>query len=135
VAAAFGLAAALSVVVLGDESGYSASHTQKMKLAAIEAMWETEPRPAPFTAIRLSRPGGARDPLRGRHPLGDGPDRHAVADRGNPRHQRSGRIRAGPRGIIAYDALMTIREQRDADPARGARDLRGAFGDLGFAFC
>ena len=29
VASAFGLAAALSVVVLGDESGYSASHTQK----------------------------------------------------------------------------------------------------------
>jgi cytochrome d ubiquinol oxidase subunit I len=42
----------LSVVVLGDESGYSASHTQKMKLAAIEAMWETQPRrPRPFTAI------------------------------------------------------------------------------------
>jgi cytochrome d ubiquinol oxidase subunit I len=44
VAASFGLASALSVVVLGDESGYSASHTQKMKLAAIEAMWETERR-------------------------------------------------------------------------------------------
>ena len=51
VASAFGLASALSVVVLGDESGYSASHTQKMKLAAIEAMWETHEAPAPFTAI------------------------------------------------------------------------------------
>ena len=43
VAAAFGLASALSVVVLGDESGYTTSQNQKMKLAAIEALWETEP--------------------------------------------------------------------------------------------
>lgn len=49
VAAAFGLASAFSVVVLGDESGYTAGQSQKMKLAAIEAMWETEPAPAGFT--------------------------------------------------------------------------------------
>ncbi|MCA8880231.1 MAG: cytochrome ubiquinol oxidase subunit I [Rhodobacteraceae bacterium] len=51
VAASFGLASALSVVVLGDESGYLASEHQKMKLASIEAMWETEPAPAAFTAF------------------------------------------------------------------------------------
>ncbi|OEZ99833.1 cytochrome ubiquinol oxidase subunit I [Duganella phyllosphaerae] len=51
VAAAFGLAASLSVAVLGDESGYQSSEHQKMKLAAIEAMWETEPAPAAFTAF------------------------------------------------------------------------------------
>jgi len=49
VAASFGLASALSVVVLGDESGYTAGFSQKMKIAAIEAMWETEPPPASFT--------------------------------------------------------------------------------------
>src|ERR1700761_767116 len=51
VAASFGLARALSVVVLGDESGYTAGHSQKMKLAAIEAMWPTEPAPATFTLV------------------------------------------------------------------------------------
>lgn len=51
VAAAFGLASSLSVVVLGDESGYALTDNQKMKLAAIEAMWETEPAPAGLTAI------------------------------------------------------------------------------------
>jgi len=51
VAAAFGLAASLSVVVLGDESGYMATEHQQMKLAAVEAMWETQPAPAAFTAI------------------------------------------------------------------------------------
>ncbi len=51
VAASFGLAASLSVVVLGDESGYLSTEHQKMKLAAIEAMWKTEPAPAAFTAF------------------------------------------------------------------------------------
>jgi len=46
IAAAFGLASALSVVVLGDESGYVANDNQKMKIAAIEGMWETETPPA-----------------------------------------------------------------------------------------
>jgi cytochrome d ubiquinol oxidase subunit I len=53
VAASFGLASALSVVVLGDESGYTASENQKMKLAAMEAMWETEPAPAGFTVFGI----------------------------------------------------------------------------------
>jgi len=51
VAISFGLAAALSVVVLGDESGYTLTEHQKMKIAAIESMWHTEPAPAPFTVI------------------------------------------------------------------------------------
>lgn len=51
VAASFGLAEALAVVVLGDASGYTVSQNQKMKLAAIEAMWHTEPAPAAFTVV------------------------------------------------------------------------------------
>lgn len=46
VAVSFGLASALSVIVLGDESGYTSSQNQKMKLAAMEAMWHTEKAPA-----------------------------------------------------------------------------------------
>ncbi|MFI4986416.1 MAG: cytochrome ubiquinol oxidase subunit I [Alphaproteobacteria bacterium] len=53
VAASFGLASALSVVVLGDESGYDATLNQRMKLASIEAMWETEPPPASFTLLGI----------------------------------------------------------------------------------
>lgn len=53
VAASFGLAASLSVVVLGDESGYLDGKHQSMKLAAIEAMWNTEPAPASFTLFGL----------------------------------------------------------------------------------
>ncbi len=51
VAACFGLAASLSVVVLGDESGYVAGENQKMKLAALEAVWTTAPAPADLTVF------------------------------------------------------------------------------------
>jgi cytochrome d ubiquinol oxidase subunit I len=53
IASAFGVAAALSVIVLGDESGYTITDNQKMKLAAMEAMWQTEPAPASFTAFGI----------------------------------------------------------------------------------
>ena len=51
VASAFGLASALSVIVLGDESGYTVGEAQQTKMAALEAMWETEPAPAGFNVI------------------------------------------------------------------------------------
>lgn len=49
IASAFGMASILSVLVLGDESGYEVGEVQKTKLAAIEAEWETHPAPASFT--------------------------------------------------------------------------------------
>lgn len=53
IASAFGLASILSVIILGDESGYEIGDVQKTKLAAIEAEWETHPAPAGFTLIGL----------------------------------------------------------------------------------
>lgn len=41
------------MIVLGDESGYTSGETQKVKLAAIEAEWETTPAPASFTLLGL----------------------------------------------------------------------------------
>lgn len=51
IASAFGLASVLSVIVLGDESGYTSGETQKIKLAAIESEWETHAAPASFTVF------------------------------------------------------------------------------------
>ena len=51
IASAFGLAASVSVIVLGDESGYELGDVQRSKLAAVEAEWETHPAPASFTLI------------------------------------------------------------------------------------
>jgi cytochrome d ubiquinol oxidase subunit I len=69
VAAAFGLASSLSVVVLGDESGYALTDNQKMKLAALEAMWKTEPAPGRPDRLRHPQPqGAARPTTRSRSP-------------------------------------------------------------------
>jgi len=53
VASGFGLASVLSVIVLGDESGYTTGEVQKVKLAAIEAEWHTDPAPAAFTVFGM----------------------------------------------------------------------------------
>ena len=53
VASGFGLASILSVIILGDESGYATGEVQKVKLAAIEAEWHTEPPPAAFTLVGI----------------------------------------------------------------------------------
>jgi cytochrome d ubiquinol oxidase subunit I len=53
IAASFGLASILSVIVLGDESGYELGDVQRTKLAVIEAEWDTHPAPAAFTLFGL----------------------------------------------------------------------------------
>jgi cytochrome bd ubiquinol oxidase subunit I len=53
IAAAFGFASVCSVIVLGDESGYTVGEAQQTKLAAMEAMWDTEPAPAGFNVIAI----------------------------------------------------------------------------------
>src|SRR5471032_1155205 len=53
IAAGFGLASTLCVIILGDESGYTTGEVQKVKLAAIESEWETRPAPASFTVFGI----------------------------------------------------------------------------------
>ncbi len=53
IAASFGMASVVSVMLLGDESGYELGEVQKVKLAAIESEWHTEPAPAAFTAFGI----------------------------------------------------------------------------------
>ena len=53
VAVGFGLASILSVIVLGDESGFVTGQVQKVKLAAMEAEWETHEPPGSFTIFGI----------------------------------------------------------------------------------
>ncbi|HUC61893.1 MAG TPA: cytochrome ubiquinol oxidase subunit I [Alphaproteobacteria bacterium] len=133
VAASFGLASALSVVVLGDESGYTAGLNQKMKIAAVEAMWNTEKPPASFTVFGLPdrKDEVTRDAIRVPWALGliatrsiDTPvegikDLVADAER---------RIKSG---LVAYQALDGIRAHPNAFIPLQIRD---AMKDLGYAF-
>jgi len=133
VAASFGLAAALSVVVLGDESGYTITEHQKMKIAAIEGLWHTEPAPAPFTIIGLpdSSARETRAQLQVPWLLGliatrsldtPVPGIFELVDRAR------GRIVAG---IPAYSALRMLRQDRNASGAR--QFLLEHEADLGYA--
>ena len=113
VASSFGLAAALSVVVLGDESGYDTGLNQKMKLAAIEAMWETEPAPASFTLI------GTRSL------------NQVIPGIDQLEQEAEDRVRSG---LIAYDALMTIQQDRDRTTSEVSAAFERHSDDLGYAF-
>ena len=131
VAASFGLAASLSVVVLGDESGYATSEHQKMKLAAIEAMWETEPAPASFTAIGFPDQEARKTHYAVHVPwvmglIGTRSLNTEIPGINQLVQQADRHIREG---IQAYDALQQIRAARSADAippqARLAFELHG----------
>lgn len=132
VAASFGLAAALSVVVLGDESGYTAGENQKMKIAAIEAMWDTEPAPASFTLFGLPDLANRRTDYEVKIPWMLGLIATRSIDKTVPGIKElvghaEQRIRSG---LIAYDALEKLRKQpSDAERAR----LDATAADLGYA--
>jgi len=53
IASSFGFAAVLSVILLGDESGYEIGDVQKAKLAVIESEWDTATPPAAFTVFGI----------------------------------------------------------------------------------
>ncbi|MEX3957752.1 cytochrome ubiquinol oxidase subunit I [Trinickia sp. EG282A] len=49
IASLFGVLSVAGVITLGDALGFVGGHAQPSKLAAMEAMWQTEKAPAPFT--------------------------------------------------------------------------------------
>ncbi|HLO77101.1 MAG TPA: cytochrome ubiquinol oxidase subunit I, partial [Magnetospirillum sp.] len=132
VAAAFGTAAALSSVVLGDESGYLAGRHQKMKIAALEAMWDTEPAPAAFTLFGIpdqqnwTTHGAVRIPWL----LGLIATRSVSEELPGIRQlvaENEARVRSG---ILAVDALERLRADPDDAAARQALARHGD--NLGF---
>ncbi len=52
-AAAFGIIASFLTLHMGDESAYLVTRDQPSKIAAMEALWETHPAPAPVTLFAI----------------------------------------------------------------------------------
>lgn len=133
VAISFGLAAALSVVVLGDESGYTVTEHQKMKLAAIESEWHTEPAPAAFTLFGIPDMATHETHAKIEVPWMLGLKATRSTDTEVPgivelvAHAKE-RIR---NGIPAATALRTLRQHPDDLAAR--QTLKDHAGDLGYA--
>ena len=135
VAASFGLASALSVVVLGDESGYSVGYSQKMKLAAIEGMWETQPAPAAFTLFGFPNQEARETHYAIHIPyvmglIGTRSLTEEIPGFDKLVKEAEGRIRSG---IKAYDALMQIRADRNNVSPEVKAQFEQYGNDLGFA--
>ncbi len=132
VAAAFGLASALSVIVLGDESGYTVGEAQQTKLAAMEAMWETKPAPAGLTLVAGINEAAARNDWEIEIPWVMGligtrsvnkqiPGIHDIKEKNRARIVR---------GIVAVNALEALRRRRD--DAKALATFNDYKADLGF---
>ena len=133
VAASFGLAASLSVVVLGDESGYLTTEHQKMKIAAMEAMWETEPAPAGFNLVAIPNTAERRNEFHIEIPyvmglIGTRSLTQEMPGINDLVKRAEERIRLG---IVAYDALQTIRLQPN-DSTQARLIFADTWPDLGY---
>ncbi|HEY2069939.1 MAG TPA: cytochrome ubiquinol oxidase subunit I [Rhizomicrobium sp.] len=133
VAASFGLASALSVVVLGDESGYTAGQNQKMKIAAIEAMWDTEPAPASFTVFGLPDLATHTTHFEVKVPWVLGLIATRSSDTPVPGiNQLVGEAQTRIKdGLLAYDALLAIKQSPHDAALRQTLDAH--VGNLGYA--
>jgi cytochrome d ubiquinol oxidase subunit I len=132
VAAAFGLASVLSVIVLGDESGYTVGEAQQTKMAALEAMWETKPAPAGLTLIAGINEAGQKNDWEIDIPWVMGligtrsiskeiPGIHEIKAKNRLRIES---------GIHAVTALEALRANRDDTAAKALFEQHKA--DLGF---
>src|SRR5436190_2380398 len=133
VASAFGLASALCVVVLGDESGYTVSENQKMKLAVIEGMWQTEPAPAGFNLFGIPDSARRQVDYAVKVPWALGIIATRSFDQQIPGiddlvARAQARIRSG---LVAYDALQRLKTNRN--DAGAMVQLRDHAADLGYA--
>lgn len=132
VAAAFGLASVLSVIVLGDESGYTVGEAQQTKMAALEAMWETKPAPAGLTLVASINEAEQKNNWEVEIPWVMGligtrsiskeiPGIHEIKAKNRERILR---------GIVAVNALDALRANREDAQAKQVFEQHKA--DLGF---
>lgn len=132
IASAFGLASVLSVIVLGDESGYMVGEAQQTKMAAIEAMWETQPAPASFTAFAVPNEAKARNDYAVEIPwvmglIGTRSVSKQIPGIKDIKEKNRGRILSGIAAVIALEKL-----QQDPLNAGAKADFELHKADLGF---
>ncbi|HBO93763.1 MAG TPA: cytochrome bd-I ubiquinol oxidase subunit CydA, partial [Gammaproteobacteria bacterium] len=136
IAASFGTASILSVIVLGDESGYELGDVQQVKLAAIEAEWKTHEPPAAFTLIGWPDDEAQYTHYAVRIPYALGLVATRSVDKpvlgiDDLKARNEQRIR---NGMVAYGLLQELRAEREAGGVSDA--TRSAFeavkADLGY---
>jgi cytochrome d ubiquinol oxidase subunit I len=135
VSASFGLACSISVVVLGDESGYTDGANQQMKIASIEAEWHTAKPPASFTAFGFPDVATRTTYAEVKIPWLLGLIATRSIDQPVPGiFELVERNRAHIRkGAVAYDALTTLRAgPADAPDPAALKQFEANKADLGY---
>ncbi|MBS0372924.1 MAG: cytochrome ubiquinol oxidase subunit I [Proteobacteria bacterium] len=132
IAAAFGFASVCSVIVLGDESGYTVGEAQQTKLAAIEAMWETEPAPAAFNLVAIPNEAEMKNDFAIEIPwvmgiIGTRSLSKEIPGIKEIKARNRERIVAGIGAVTALEAL-----RRNPDDARAREAFERHKADLGF---
>ena len=132
VASGFGLAAILSTLMLGDESGYVMGDVQKVKLAAIEAEWETQPAPASFTVFGIPNQEEQKTDFAIKIPYAMGLIATRSFDEEVPGLDRlvEEKVERIQSGMVAYELLDKLKNGEDTTANRNA--FREVVDDLGY---
>jgi cytochrome d ubiquinol oxidase subunit I len=118
--------------VLGDESGYTVSESQQTKLAAMEAMWHTEPAPAALTLFALPNEKTQSNDLEVKIPylmglIGTRSFTKEIPGIVEIKEKNRARIESG---IIAVTAMEELRKDKGNTAAKEQFEAHKA--DLGF---
>lgn len=136
VASTFGIIAAVSVLIMGDESGYEIGQTQPVKLAAMEGEWHTQPAPAAWNAFVLTNEAEERNDFAIQIPYAAGIIVTRSLDKQfagihDLKQLNEQRVR---NGVVAYDLLQQLRAQKKAGQV--SEETKAQFSavskDLGF---
>ena len=137
VAATFGFIAAVSVLAVGDESGYDIGKAQPVKLAAMEGEFDTHPAPAPFHPIAIPNTNEMKNDFAIEVPYLGG----LIATRSldteiiglkDIQAKNEGRVR---NGMVAYDLFTQLKAEKKSE-GQVNLETKAKFdevkGDLGF---
>ena len=133
VATAFGLAAILSTIVLGDESGYTVSEAQQTKMAAMEAIWDThEGGLAPLSVVASIDETNKRNDFELNVPwvlglIGTRSTTGIIPGINQIKEKNRERIENGVHAVVALEAL-----RKDRKNAAALAEFEARKADLGF---
>ncbi|HBO37747.1 MAG TPA: cytochrome bd-I ubiquinol oxidase subunit CydA, partial [Pasteurellaceae bacterium] len=116
IASVFGLISAISVLIMGDESGYEIGQVQPSKLAAMEGEWHTQPAPASWNVLVVPNQKEQKNDFALQIPYMAGIIVTRSLDKQFPgiidiQARNEERVRSG---IVAYGLLEQLRAQKKA---------------------
>lgn len=132
VGASFGLVAIISVLIMGDESGYEIGKAQPVKLAAMEGEFETHPAPAAWNAFVIPNTAEMKNEMAISIPYAAGiiATRSLDKEIKGLKDLREENIQRVRNGIVAYGLLEKLRSGNYTDADKEA--FKAVQKDLGF---